>query len=181
MLEKRRRVQIEQPDAIARLAEHLKGWLARYDFRDVGFYRPIRGEPDLTAVFTEWVAEGSCRRLCVPLIDDVREGRMHYGVWNAERVCPGVYGIEEPQEDVPAEPDVIFSPCVGLTREGYRLGNGGGFFDRWLAQRVDCANKPVTVAVGFDCLMMETFVPMPFDIPMDWILTESGIKKAAVR
>lgn len=176
MLAKRQQVQSEQPALVDQLRLNLREWLAEHDFETVGFYRPIRAEPDLTEVFLRWQAERSGRRLCVPIVDDAATASMHYSVWQVGRGRSGMYGIEEPKTDVPIDPDVIFSPCVGVTREGFRLGNGGGFFDRWMTAQRRQGRPFVSVAVAFDCLMTDAFVPMPFDVAMDWILTESGIR-----
>jgi 5-formyltetrahydrofolate cyclo-ligase len=70
-------------------------------------------------------------------------------------------------------PDVVLVPCVGYAAGGWRLGYGGGFFDRWLA-----ANPGVTtIGVAWSCGEMgaHEFVPEPHDRPLDLIVTERGI------
>lgn len=177
MLEKRSRVQVECSTAVENLSAHLLQWLAKRAVSRLGFYRPIKNEPDLTEPLLTWKLGSPQRCLCVPVVDDSRSKTMHYARWEAERVRIGCYGIEEPIEDILVDPEVILVPCVGVTREGFRLGNGGGYFDRWLAQRQKTPGL-VTVAVAFDCLVTEDFVPEIFDIPLDWILTESGMRPA---
>lgn len=88
----------------------------------------------------------------------------------------GAFGIQEPQIDRLVCPDVIFSPCLGVNHLGFRLGNGGGFFDRYLLQRkLDC--KPLTtVAVAFDELIVDENYQQQHDIAFDWIATESGFR-----
>lgn len=178
MLERRCQVQNEQPMLVTSLQWHLRQWLSEQNFEVVGFYRPIRAEPDITQPLLEWVCQQKERRLCVPVVDDAASGRMHYSVWNPEYVRMGAFGIEEPEKDVPIKPDVIFSPCVGVTHDGFRLGNGGGFFDRWLTAQRRQRCDVMAVAVAFECLMIEEFTAQSFDVPMDWILTERGIRKA---
>ena len=134
MLEKRRSVLIEQPLVLEKLSMHLLRWLGERDVSRLGFYRPIRSEPDLTGPLIKWKDSEPGRCLCVPVIDDCRTKTMHYALWSSDAVRIGSYGIEEPIEDYSVEPEVILVPCVGVTREGYRLGNGGGYFDRWLAE-----------------------------------------------
>lgn len=178
MLERRFRVQQEQPEVVERMRCCLRQWLESCNSSLIGFYRPIRGEPDLTEVFEEWASQEDGRGLCVPVVDDLSKKRMHFSAWDGKDIRTGAYGIEEPACDVPVDPEVIFSPCVGVTPEGFRLGNGGGFFDRWLAECRGCGLMPTTVAVAFDCLIIEDFHPMPYDVPMDWILSESGVHPA---
>ena len=176
MLEKRRSVLIEQPLVLEKLSMHLLRWLGERDVSRLGFYRPIRSEPDLTGPLIKWKDSEPGRCLCVPVIDDCRTKTMHYALWSSDAVRIGSYGIEEPIEDYSVEPEEILVPCVGVTHEGYRLGNGGGYFDRWLAER-----NPVTVAVAYEALVTEDFAPEEFDIPLDWILTESGIRRAGTK
>jgi len=67
-------------------------------------------------------------------------------------------------------PDVVLVPCVGFTREGYRLGYGGGYFDRWLAEH------PGVTSVGLAWSVGEArFAPEPHDQPLTVILTESEV------
>lgn len=101
----------------------------------IGVLSADKNEPDLTEPLLTWKLGSPQRCLCVPVVDDSRSKTMHYARWEAERVRIGCYGIEEPIEDILVDPEVILVPCVGVTREGFRLGNGGGYFDRWLAER----------------------------------------------
>ena len=178
MLERRYQIQNEQPMLVPSLQWHLRQWLSEQNFKVVGFYRPIRAEPDITQILLEWVSQQKGRQLCVPVIDDASSRRMHYSVWNPEYVRTRMFGIEEPEKDVPIKPDVIFSPCVGITQDGFRLGNGGGFFDCWLTVQKKRRCDVIAVAVAFECLWIDEFTPQTFDMPMDWILTESGIRNA---
>ena len=121
MLEKRSRVQVECSTAVENLSAHLLQWLAERAVSRLGVYRPIKNEPDLTEPLLTWKLGSPQRCLCVPVVDDSRSKTMHYARWEAERVRIGCYGIEEPIEDILVDPEVILVPCVGVTREGFRL------------------------------------------------------------
>ena len=69
-------------------------------------------------------------------------------------------------------PDAVLVPLVGFDSGGYRLGYGGGFFDRTLASM---EKHPVTIGVGFELCRLESIFPQPHDIPMDFVVTEAGI------
>jgi 5,10-methenyltetrahydrofolate synthetase len=74
---------------------------------------------------------------------------------------------------LPVEPDVVLVPCVGFTRDGHRLGYGGGYYDRWLA-----ANSHVVaigVAWSFAQVDLDVFAARPHDVPLALIVTEAGV------
>ncbi|MCU0804672.1 MAG: 5-formyltetrahydrofolate cyclo-ligase [Burkholderiales bacterium] len=84
----------------------------------------------------------------------------------------GVYDIPFPADTAEIEPDSVLVPMNGCDAAGYRLGYGGGFFDRTLAA---LAKKPLTIGVTFEIARIETIHPQPYDIPMDFVVTERGV------
>ena len=84
----------------------------------------------------------------------------------------GVYDIPFPAGTPEVLPDIAIVPMNGFDDRGYRLGYGGGFFDRTLA-----TSEPRTVSIGvsYEMLRLPTIEPQPHDIPMDFIVTEAGI------
>ena len=72
----------------------------------------------------------------------------------------------------PVVPTAALVPMNGWDEAGYRLGYGGGFFDRTLAS---LARKPVVIGVSHELATMETIRPQSWDIPMDWVVTERGV------
>ena len=69
-------------------------------------------------------------------------------------------------------PKAAIVPLNGFDLEGYRLGYGGGYFDRTLAA---LEQKPLTLGVGFEIGRLSTIYPQPHDIPMDFIVTEASL------
>ena len=67
------------------------------------------------------------------------------------------------------QPDVVVAPVVGFDKEHYRLGYGGGFFDRTLAVM---RRKPLAIGVGYTSASVPTIYPQSHDIPMDVIVTD---------
>lgn len=88
------------------------------------------------------------------------------------RLESGVLGIPYPAGSKEVAPDGVIVPLVGFDDAGYRLGYGGGYFDRTLAA---LARKPVVIGVAYETAHLETIHPQPHDIPMDWIVTERGV------
>lgn len=89
----------------------------------------------------------------------------------------GVWGISEPKADKPAvDPDILLMPLLAFDRQGWRLGYGGGFYDRTL--RDLRARKPViTVGLAYDEQEVEAVPHLDYDQRLDWVLTPSGPRK----
>ncbi|MFL5287931.1 MAG: 5-formyltetrahydrofolate cyclo-ligase [Rhodopila sp.] len=81
----------------------------------------------------------------------------------------GVWDIQIPTRREVVMPDLMIAPLLGFDPTRYRQGNGGGYFDRTLAARVD---RPFVIGVGYASGELETIHPQPHEIPMDLILTE---------
>ena len=133
--------------------------------RVIGIYWPIKGEPDLRA----WAAR--CRdagaRIALPVV--VAKGApLVFRVWQAGAALErGVWNIPIPgPEAEEVVPDVVISPLVGLGDEVYRLGYGGGFYDRTLARIMALGAKPVVIGVGYAFQRIATIFPQPHDVPM---------------
>ncbi|MBH9578220.1 5-formyltetrahydrofolate cyclo-ligase [Inhella proteolytica] len=146
------------------LNEPLRQLLQQLEPFCLGLYWPLDGEFDAPAFWAHQALPGV--QLALPYA--LREGRkMHYRRWDGRTPsAQDEMGIPC-SSGAPVEPDVVLVPCLGFTRTGYRLGYGGGYFDRWLA-----ANPGVT-AVGLAWSVGECeFAPAAHDLPLAVILTE---------
>jgi 5-formyltetrahydrofolate cyclo-ligase len=86
-------------------------------------------------------------------------------------LASGPLGIPYPVGSDLVVPTAVLVPMNGWDEAGYRLGYGGGFFDRTLAS---LTKKPVVIGVGYELARMKTIRPQSWDIPMDWVVTERG-------
>lgn len=136
----------------------------------VAFYWPIKDEPDLRPLMVEMQASG--RSIALPLVE-TRAAPLVFRLWTPEtRMERGHWNIPVPPRDAPeVMPDVVLAPLMGWDSEGYRLGYGGGYFDRTLAA---LSPRPLSIGVGLAAAKLPTIYPQPHDIPMDVILTERG-------
>jgi 5,10-methenyltetrahydrofolate synthetase len=82
------------------------------------------------------------------------------------------YNIPKPKDTEVVVPTLLFVPCVGYGPGGYRLGYGGGFYDRTLAQ---LKPKPHTVGLGFTQGFVPDLDPEGHDVPLDAILNDNGV------
>jgi len=92
--------------------------------------------------------------------------------WPGVAMDKGVYDIPVPRDTEVLLPDVLLVPPVGIDALGYRLGYGGGYFDRTLAAM---ARKPVCIATAFDLSRIDSLDPQAHDVRMDFVVTETGI------
>lgn len=147
--------------------------IAAPEGRIVSAYWPFRGEPDFRPLLAEIVARGG--RTALPVV--VEKGRpLEFHLWQAgEELGRGVWNIPVPAAHRPCLPDIVIAPVVGYDPACYRLGYGGGFFDRTLAAM---AKKPRVIGIGYSAARLSTIYPQMHDIPMDLIVTEAGILRA---
>jgi 5,10-methenyltetrahydrofolate synthetase len=136
----------------------------------LAFCWPIKGEYDARHLVRTLRERGALTALPVvvapkqPLI--FRE--WHPGV----EMAIGPLDIPYPAKSPQVAPDAVLLPMNGWDAKGYRLGYGGGFFDRTL---MNFSRKPVVIGVSYESAKMETIHPQSWDIPVDWIVTERGV------
>lgn len=152
-----------------RIAGHLETAIGDPQGLVVSLYWPFRGEPDLRPLMARLADSGA--RTALPVV--VERGRpLAFRAWRAgERLERGVWNIPVPADGDAVVPQVVVAPVVGFDRALYRLGYGGGFFDRTLAA---LPARPRVFGVGYHMAEIATIHPQPHDIAMDAILTEAG-------
>ena len=136
----------------------------------IGFCWPFKGEFDLRPLAMRWSSEGLTVALCA--LTEVG-APMHFRRWSpAVPLVPGAYGIPIPLGTEVMIPDLLLIPLVGFDSQAYRLGYGGGYFDRFLGE---LQAKPITIGISYDLMRVDTIHPQPHDVPMDFIVTDSAI------
>lgn len=140
--------------------------------RTVGLYFPIQAEPDLRPLLRPLRAAGA--RPALPVVTGEAEPLL-FREWRADaNLVPGAFGTSEPGTDAPAvRPDLLLVPLLGFDEQGYRLGYGGGFYDR-TAAALD--PRPLLVGIGYELSRLPTIHPAPHDVPMDAVCTERGFR-----
>jgi 5-formyltetrahydrofolate cyclo-ligase len=158
-----------------RLCTHLSNLALFQTAQTVLAYFSFRQEPDLTPLFSTSKTWGFSR--CV-------SQQLTWHHWFPQSNLDlqiGAFGISEPHPNcpplLPQEVDLILVPAVGCDRQGYRLGYGGGFYDRMLSQ-AEWAAKPA-IGILFDFAYLPALPVDPWDRPLSAICTESGIKTIA--
>lgn len=147
------------------LAEQLLGRPAGL----IAFCWPIRAEVDCRPLIRKLMAAGW--RAAMPVVV-APATPMQFRVWSpGAPMVNDLNGIPIPDTPSSQSPDVLLLPLVAFDSAGYRLGYGGGYFDRTLA---NCAPCPFTIGVGFTLGFVATIYPGPHDIPLDMVITEKG-------
>jgi 5-formyltetrahydrofolate cyclo-ligase len=136
----------------------------------IGFYFPFKGEIDLRGLMRELLAKGA--KGALPAV--VEKARpVEFRAWHpGVKMERGIWDIPVPAPGHPVLPTLLFVPLVGFDDAGYRLGHGGGYYDRTLAA---LSPKPLAIGVGYQATRLDTIHPQPHDIPMDAIATEAGM------
>jgi 5,10-methenyltetrahydrofolate synthetase len=138
--------------------------------RIVSAYWPFRGEPNLRPLLGSLSARGA--RCALPAV--VARGQpLVFRAWSpGEPLARGVWNIPVPPESAETvTPEVVIAPVVGFDRLCYRLGYGGGFYDRTLANLPDA---PRVFGVGYGLAEIPTVYPQWHDVPMHAVVTETG-------
>ena len=104
------------------------------------------------------------------------EGEMVFAKYLPGQLQEGrFFGILEPGDDAqrlePADGDLIVVPALAYDRSGYRMGQGGGYYDRFLSTR-----KLFSVGIGRDCLLCDRVIRETHDAPVDCLVTESSFR-----
>ena len=142
----------------------------------LGVYWPIRAEFDPRPLIGRAISRGTM--VALPAVVD-KKGPLEYRAWRPdEKLVDGVWDIPVPERREVVVPHIVLAPLVGFDPQCYRLGNGGGYFDRTLAAH---APRPLAIGVGYELSHIETIYPQPCDIPMDIIVTEAGIRRCSDR
>lgn len=142
----------------------------------VGFYWPFKGEYDPRLLVRTLYSKGM--RLALPVVVETARPLVFREWWPGMSMSHGVWNIPVPAEGNPVLPDVLLVPLVGFDKRGYRLGYGGGYYDRTLAAT---PVRPRAISIGFEQAEVPTIHPQSHDIAMDLIVTERRILDRAIQ
>jgi len=136
----------------------------------VGIYWPYKREISLFPLANLVRAEGG--QVSLPVVVEKKQP-VQFRTWRpGDPLSAGAYGIMFPRDGAVVQPDTLIVALVGFDQANYRLGYGGGYYDRTLAA---ADPRPFTIGVGFELMRLESIRPLPHDIPMDVIVTEAGV------
>lgn len=136
----------------------------------IAFCAPVRGEADVTPCILRLLAAGWSAAMPVAMMP---ASPMIFRRWTPDTTMGSDrHDIPIPAAGERCAPGVVLLPLVAFDAAGYRLGYGGGYFDRTLAAM---APRPISVGVGYELARAASVQPQPHDIRLDHIVTEAGI------
>lgn len=154
------------------IQHHLNELLLPLQAGTVAFCWPIRAEVDCRPVIARMADAGW--RAAMPVVATL-DAPMEFRLWwPAAPMMEDPYGIPIPDTETLPAPSVILLPLVAFDADGYRLGYGGGYFDRTLAA---LEKRPMTIGVGFELSRVADIHPQMHDVPLDMVVTETGIRR----
>ena len=168
----------DRQERSADLQQVMRIWLVGRPDTLIGAYWPIKGEFDPLPALHRWKEDGELLeepqrlRIALPVVNREHKTLTFHAWYPGCPMEPDAYDIPKPKDTELIVPTLLFVPCVGYGAGGYRLGYGGGFYDRTLAT---LAPKPVTVGLGFTSGFVDDFEPEPHDQPLDAILNDNGV------
>ncbi|MFC5302115.1 5-formyltetrahydrofolate cyclo-ligase [Azospira restricta] len=158
----------------AAIRAHLDAAFPALAERIVGFCWPVQNEPDLLPLAAALRARGG--RVALPVVVRPGEPLAFREWWPEQPLLPDRYDIPTPTDGDFLTPEVLLLPVNAVDAGHYRLGYGGGFFDRTLAA---LSPRPLAIGVGFDFQRVDSIRPQAHDLPLDAMVTESGCRRPA--
>jgi len=152
-----------------KICEHIARYLLARPPTTLGVYLSARNEPDLMELYTALSQKGVT--LSLPVVTG-KASPLQFAKWKpGDPLVRDRFGIDTPEirEFIPL-PRMLLVPCLGFTPERFRLGYGGGYYDRTLEKEP----RPHTIGVAYSCLEVR-FPIQAYDVPMDCIMTETGV------
>jgi len=151
------------------IIETLFEWLDEHRPKSLGGYLAIAGEPDLMPMYKTLSKRGI--KFALPFAAN-RHGPLAYRLWEpGESLGRDISGMRVPAEgNLEIKPEIVLAPCIGFNDERYRLGFGGGYFDRTLAQ----PSSPFALGIAYASARIQ-FPLEAHDIPLNQIITDALI------
>lgn len=176
------RLVADQKDGPGAARGILNHFLARFEEVGIGVndviggYWPIVTEIDDRPLLARLHERGV---ICALPVVNTRDGSLVFRRWAPlDPLEPGEHGTSHPPSSSPeVSPTVVLAPLLAVDRQGFRLGQGGGYYDRTLSA-MRRQGQVTAVGVGFSVQRVEKLPRNELDQPVDWVLTEVALMRA---
>jgi 5-formyltetrahydrofolate cyclo-ligase len=154
------------------IERHLHQIVGGYPPSILSSYWPFRAEFDPRPFVRDLIGRGW--QIALPVVIQ-KKAPLEFRLWTPDAPMEnGIWDIPVPRDGAVVRPGVMLAPVVGFDDACFRLGYGGGYYDRTLAV---LAPRPVTIGIGFEFSHLETIYPEPHDQRLDMIVTEAGVRR----
>jgi len=157
----------------AKICEHIQENFPQLAGMRVGFCWPVKNEPDLRPLIMSWIESGQTGfAALLPVVLEVNVA-LAFRQWTpGERLIDDRYGIPTPVAGEFLVPQALLLPVNAFDAAGYRIGYGGGLFDRTLAA---IKPAPLSIGVGFELARVDSIRPEVHDVRLDAMVSEAGV------
>ena len=175
-IKKRATLKDKNSNAFKTLQDHLKGLINFKNYKIIASFISFKSEIS-TQFLNEFLLNNS-KILCLPIIKNNSE-TLNFIEYNLKtKLVSGKFGIMQPS-DLSKEflPEIILTPCLAFDKNGFRLGYGGGYYDKTFSYLKKIKHKFISIAVAFDDQKIDELVHDKYDQKIDYILTEKKLYK----
>ena len=175
-IKKRATLKDKNSNVFKILQDHLKGLQNFKNYKIVASFIPFKSE--ISTQFLNEFLLNNGKILCLPIIKNNSE-TLNFIEYNLKtKLVSGKFGIMQPG-DLSKEflPEIILTPCLAFDENGFRLGYGGGYYDKTFSYFKKIKHKFISIAFAFDDQKIDELVHDKYDQKIDYILTEKKLYK----
>jgi 5-formyltetrahydrofolate cyclo-ligase len=152
---------------------HIANWPVFQNALVILTYMPIKAEVDLRPLLENFPH----KRWVLPRILPEAQHSLLFHPYDPHQLVRHPFGMDEPAASLPhippAEIQLALVPGLAYDRQGWRLGYGGGYYDRFLADF-----RGISLGISFDALLLDSLPRDEYDVAMHWLVTEDGLTRA---
>ena len=175
-IKKRAPIKDKNSNAFKSLSDHLKDLIDFKNYKIIASFISFKSE--ISTQFLNQFLLNNGKILCLPIIKNHSE-TLNFIEYNLKtKLVSGKFGIMQPS-DLSKEflPEIILTPCLAFDENGFRLGYGGGYYDKTFSYLKKIKHKFISIAVAFDDQKIDELVHDKYDQKIDYILTEKKLYK----
>lgn len=173
-----RRLALSAEDCARRSAairDHLQRGFPELSGMKVAFCWPVQNEPDLLPLLAGWLEGNEGFSALLPVVVR-RDAPLAFRAWTpATELAADRYGIPTPVSGEFVQPTALLLPVNAFDAQGFRIGYGGGYFDRTLAALAAAGSPPLAIGVGYELARVDTIFPEAHDEALAAVVTEAGV------
>ena len=173
-IKKRATLKDKNSNASKTLQDHLNGLINFKNYKIIASFISFKSE--ISTQFLNEFLFNNGKILCLPIIKNNSE-TLNFIEYNLKtKLVSGKFGIMQPS-DLSKEflPEIILTPCLAFDKNGFRLGYGGGYYDKTFSYLKKIKHKFISIAVAFDDQKIDELVHDKYDQKIDYILTEKKL------